>query len=262
MLYLLSLLSIGSVAGFLSGLFGIGGGIVTIPCLNLLGISLAVATATNIIQVFFVSLTNTIQRRKEGAIDFSIAFLMIFSSFVGNVISNLCLNFIKKNGNIELFISIFFIAIMLLLAGVNIYDVIKKHHTKQAAIKLNNKLKYLFVIICGLITGFLMPIMGIGGGFIVVPFLLKVLKFNKNEAVCTANFQMLLVSAFAIINGLFHHAPFNFKIAAVLIVASFFTVRVGSNLSKKISEKSFRLSIATLMLVVASFFITKLLNAP
>jgi uncharacterized membrane protein YfcA len=255
----IALVAIGCISGFLAGLFGIGGGIVTAPAFSMLGVPLEIASATNLLQVLFSSLISSIKRFREKAINFKVVFLIIIFVFLGNICGIKLMVFFKLNHSIDKLIAVFFIIVMFFISIINFYDSLKKNHkTNYIADKLNKNMKIILTTICGFTAGFLMPIMGIGGGVIVVPFLIKVLGFNKNQAVCTSTFQMLISSCFTVVFGYFNNMHFDFLLLIFTLPGSFFAVRFGAKYSKNIPERTFKLLFGFLTLLISLFFVCKI----
>jgi uncharacterized protein len=253
--YLL-LFFLGLCGGFVSGLFGIGGGIVLTPMLSLVGLPLAEASAVSSLQVVFSAITNIFARRKEKAIDYKLGTIIASFGIFGSLLGLSALSLFKKYNSADVFVSIMFVCVMSWLSFVNLKH--KEDKSDKVDVVSLRKIT-IFASFAGVFAGFLVPIMGVGGGFIIVPFLLHYAKFSKNRAVCTSIFQMLITSGFASILSIFVFKTVNVKIAFFVILGAVCSVGLGGRLSKKMPEARFKKLLGLLMLTVAIYFAIKLI---
>ncbi len=247
----LLLIFLGLCGGFVSGLFGIGGGIVLTPMLSLVGLPLAEASAVSSLQVVFSAITNIFARRKEKAIDYKLGTIIASFGILGSLFGLTALSIFKKYNSADIFISIMFVCVMSWLSFVNLKY--KEEKSDKVDVTCLRKIM-IFASFAGVFAGFLVPIMGVGGGFIIVPFLLHYARFSKNRAVCTSIFQMLITSGFATILSIFVFKTVNFKIAFFVILGAVCSVGLGGRLSKKMPEAKFKKLLGLLMLAVAMYF--------
>ncbi len=263
---------LGMASGFISGLFGIGGGIILTPLLAIFGVPLSGAAAISSLQIVFSAAVNLVARRKENAVNYKLGVILAAGSIIGSLSGIAIISIIKKYNGVDLFISLVFIVVLGLLAAVNLKSAfIDSKQNKQSLSpqdyhannlhKTQNLLSLAFLtksFVAGIFAGFLMPIMGVGGGFVIVPFLLYIGKVDKNIAVCTSIFQMLIASCFTSFINVCFIGNIDFKIAFFVITGAIASVNLGGLLSKKTSPELFKKLLGFLMLSVALYFVFKI----
>ncbi len=258
---------LGLTSGFISGLFGIGGGIILTPLLAIFGVPLAGAAAISSLQIVFSAAFNLVARSKEKAVNYKLGLVLAAGSIFGSLTGIAIISIIKKYNGVDLFISLVFVLVLGLLAWLNLKSAFSsksinaQNYHSQSLHKAQNLLSFAFLtksFAAGIFAGFLMPIMGVGGGFVIVPFLLYIGKVDKNVAVCTSIFQMLIASCFTSFINVFFIGNIDFKIALFVIIGAVASVNLGGLVSKKTSPELFKKMLGFLMLSVALYFAFKI----
>ena len=278
------LLSIGGVVGFLSGMFGLGGGFLMTPILIFMGIPTNVAVATSANQIVASSISGTIGYWRQGLVDFKMGGVLLIGSFFGSILGVWIFSRLVVLGQIDTVISILYFAlltsiglIMLIESSQVIRDrvrrktVKRKIHYHNWAHKLPFKMKFykskLYIsaippIIIGFVIGILSATMGIGGTFILIPAMIYFLGMPTSKVIGTSLFQIIFVTALVTLL----HATTTFAVDAVLafflIVASVIGAQLGVLAANKLRGEEIRALLAIIVLGVATKIALDLLVEP
>ena len=278
------LLSIGGVVGFLSGMFGLGGGFLMTPILIFMGIPTNVAVATSANQIVASSISGTIGYWRQGLVDFKMGGVLLVGSFFGSILGVWIFSKLVILGQIDTVISILYFAlltsiglIMLIESSQVIRDrvrrktVKKKIHYHNWAHKLPFKMKFykskLYIsaippIIIGFVIGILSATMGIGGTFILIPAMIYFLGMPTSKVIGTSLFQIIFVTALVTLL----HATTTFAVDAVLafflIIASVIGAQLGVLAANKLRGEEIRALLAIIVLGVATKIALDLLVEP
>ena len=278
------LLSIGGVVGFLSGMFGLGGGFLMTPILIFMGIPTNVAVATSANQIVASSISGTIGYWRQGLVDFKMGGVLLIGSFFGSILGVWIFSRLVVLGQIDTVISILYFAlltsiglIMLIESSQVIRDrvrrktVKRKIHYHNWAHKLPFKMKFykskLYIsaippIIIGFIIGILSATMGIGGTFILIPAMIYFLGMPTSKVIGTSLFQIIFVTALVTLL----HATTTFAVDAVLafflIIASVIGAQLGVLAANKLRGEEIRALLAIIVLGVATKIALDLLVEP
>ena len=278
------LLSIGGVVGFLSGMFGLGGGFLMTPILIFMGIPTNVAVATSANQIVASSISGTIGYWRQGLVDFKMGGILLIGSFFGSILGVWIFSRLVILGQIDTVISILYFAlltsiglIMLIESSQVIRDrvrrktVKRKIHYHNWAHKLPFKMKFykskLYIsaippIIIGFVIGILSATMGIGGTFILIPAMIYFLGMPTSKVIGTSLFQIIFVTALVTLL----HATTTFAVDAVLafflIIASVIGAQLGVLAANKLRGEEIRALLAIIVLGVATKIALDLLVEP
>ena len=278
------LLSIGGVVGFLSGMFGLGGGFLMTPILIFMGIPTNVAVATSANQIVASSISGTIGYWRQGLVDFKMGGVLLIGSFFGSILGVWIFSRLVVLGQIDTVISILYFAlltsiglIMLIESSQVIRDrvrrktVKRKIHYHNWAHKLPFKMKFykskLYIsaippIIIGFVIGILSATMGIGGTFILIPAMIYFLGMPTSKVIGTSLFQIIFVTALVTLL----HATTTFAVDAVLafflIIASVIGAQLGVLAANKLRGEEIRALLAIIVLGVSTKIALDLLVEP
>ncbi len=278
------LLSIGGVVGFLSGMFGLGGGFLMTPILIFMGIPTNVAVATSANQIVASSISGTIGYWRQGLVDFKMGGVLLIGSFFGSILGVWIFSRLVVLGQIDTVISILYFAlltsiglIMLIESSQVIRDrvrrktVKRKIHYHNWAHKLPFKMKFykskLYIsaippVIIGFVIGILSATMGIGGTFILIPAMIYFLGMPTSKVIGTSLFQIIFVTALVTLL----HATTTFAVDAVLafflIIASVIGAQLGVLAANKLRGEEIRALLAIIVLGVATKIALDLLVEP
>lgn len=275
---LFTLLALGAAVGFLSGMFGVGGGFLITPLLILYHIPPAVAVGTGANQVIATSVSGALVHYKRRTIDFKLGAMLFLGGIAGSSLGVSVFALLRRLGQLDLAISILYvvflgiIGLLMLIESVSTLRkarsgapdaedlTIKKSSFQETIGRLPWKMKFgasklyisvIPVLVLGVFIGFLSAIMGVGGGFIMVPAMIYLLKVPTNVVVGTSLFQIIFVSAYTtVIHATANHAV-DIVLAATLMVGGVIGAQYGANIGQKLKGEQLRSLLALLVLSVA-----------
>ena len=267
------LLGIGGIVGVLSGLFGVGGGFLITPMLFFIGIPPAVAVATGANQVVASSISGVLAQFKRKAVDVPMGVVLLIGGMVGSGLGIWVFNLLTKLGQIDLVVQLSYViflgAIGLLMFQESLRTmnrarkpggVKRKLHTHSWVHNLPFKMKfrasglYISVIpplIVGVLVGILAAIMGVGGGFIMVPAMIYLLGMPTKVVIGTSLFQIIFVTAFTTFMHAITNQSVDVMLAMMLIVGGVFGAQIGSRIGAKMKAEQLRILLALLVIGVA-----------
>lgn len=282
---MLLLLGLGAAVGFISGLFGVGGGFLLTPLLIFIGIPPAVAVATQGPQIAASSLTGSLHSWRRRALDFKLAGVLIVGGIAGTFLGVLFFNQMRRIGQLETVIAISYVVLLggigLLIFMESSRALARSHSGKVTPVRragrhqwyegLPFKMRFhrsgLYISVIPLVVmsvfiGFVGAVLGIGGGFILVPALIYIFRVPANVVVGTSLFQILFsMIAATILHAVSSHAVDMF-LAILLIIGGVFGAQFGARTGAKLRSDVFRLLLALLILAVAARFASDIVTRP
>jgi uncharacterized membrane protein YfcA len=282
---LLVLLAMGGAVGFLSGMFGVGGGFLITPLLIFYNIPPAIAVATGANQVIASSISGAIAHFKRGTLDIKLGTVLFLGGAVGSSVGAFAFALLRSLGQLDLFISIFYVIFLGAVGGTMLLEsvrtirrnrggaapALKKSGQHNWIHKLPLKMRFrtskLFVSVIpvlglGAAIGFLAAIMGVGGGFIMVPALIYLLKVPTNVVVGTSLFQIIFVSAYTTIVHATANQTVDVVLALLLMIGGVAGAQYGAKAGQKLRGEQLRALLALLVLAVALRLAFDLFVAP
>ncbi len=269
------LLAMGAAVGFLSGLFGVGGGFLITPLLIFYNIPPAIAVATGANQVIGTSFSGALSHMKRGTLDFKLGFMLLAGGIVGSTAGVYVFSLLRSLGQLDLFISILYVVLLGSVGGLMLVEslntlrasrgeapkTLKKSGQHNWIHRLPLKMRFrtskLFVsvipiLVIGTVIGFLSSIMGVGGGFIMVPALIYLLRVPTNVVVGTSLFQIIFTSAYTTLV----HASTNYTVdvvlALLLMIGGVAGAQYGVKAGQKLRGEQLRALLALMVLAVAA----------
>lgn len=282
------ILSIGMSIGLLSGLFGVGGGFLITPILMMLGIPPTVAAASGASQMVGASASGTYTHWKLGNVDFKMGIYLLIGSFLGGVAGVYAVSILKSLGNADFIIKLTYVLIPLFIGTYMAFESLQSMRKAKSHAggeersqepsgfkkflrslplqtdfeKSGVRHSLLLPITIGILVGLLAAIMGVGGGFIMVPIMLYVLDMPILVVVGTSLFQVL----FTVIEVTFLSAYTNHTVdlilALLMLVGSSIGAQLGTKLSKKMDAEQLKILLALLILAVGIKVLTELTLSP
>ena len=266
------ILAIGLAIGFISGMFGVGGGFLTTPLLIFIGIPPAVAVATQSNQLVAASVSGVLAHWRRRNVDFKLGIVMLLGGGIGSAIGVALFAKLKALGQIDLVISLTYVLFLGLVAALMMIDNFKvlvlrrnvamrrKLHEHNALHRLPLRMRFprsrlyisaLLPLGIGFVGGLMVAIMGIGGGFILVPAMIYLLGMPIGLVAGTSLFQIIFTTGITtFLQAITTHAV-DIVLAAVLIVGGVIGAQIGTRLSHLLKPEYARLSHALIVLVVA-----------
>ena len=277
------LLGLGLVVGFLSGMFGTGGGFLMTPLLIFIGIPPPVAVATEANQITAASVSGFLAHWRRGNVDLRMGAVLVVSGVIGSGLGVLLFRKLRQIGQIDEFISILFVvflgAVGILMAAESGRSIIRRWkghspgrmhahywvHGLPFKMRFRKSKLYISVLVpagIGLFVGVLSAVMGVGGGFIMIPAMIYILGMPTSIVVGTSLFQIIFVTA----NSTLLHAGTNqtvdIVLALVLLLGAVVGAQFGSRLGARLRGEELRILLAILVLLVCAKLAHDLLVAP
>lgn len=270
----LVLLAMGAAVGFLSGMFGVGGGFLITPLLIFYNIPPAIAVATGANQVIASSFSGALAHLKRGTLDFKLGTMLMIGGIFGSTGGIYVFALLRSIGQLELFISLLYVILLGSVGSLmmveslnairsnrgNVAPGLKKSGQHNWIHRLPLKMRFraskLFVsaipvLALGTGIGFLSSIMGVGGGFIMIPALIYLLKVPTNVVVGTSLFQIIIISAYTTIVHATTNQTVDIVLAFVLMVGGVAGAQYGAKAGQKLRGEQLRALLALLVLAVA-----------
>ena len=275
------LISLGIGIGFISGLFGIGGGFITSPLLILVGIPPAVAVGTTTVQVFASTSTGVMSHFQKKNIDYQISFTMIVGGIFGTLTGVLLLSSLKNIGLIDNYLNAIYIILLLGTAMFILYETAKinliyknkkfKLHQHSWIHGLPIKIKYrkskLYISILaplsiGYLIGMLTGLTGIGGGFILIPCMIYILGMKTISVIGSSLLNITVVALISLFLQIYINQNIDFVLAIFLIISSSIGAAIASRIIDKFDQEDLKVLFGVLLVIIASFLIYDLFKTP
>lgn len=270
----LLIVALGGLTGILSGLFGVGGGFLTTPLLIFYGIPPTVAAASAATQVTGASVSGVFAHSRRGGVDYRMGAVMVGGGVFGAMIGALLFRFFQSIGQIDVVINILYVVMLGTIGSLMLRealeaikpDMIKKrnapkrrHHPLVAALPMRWRfyrsglyISPLAPLILGVLVGILTMLMGVGGGFILVPAMLYILGMSGNVVVGTSLFQILFVTMVTTMTHALTTKAVDIVLAGLLLLGSVMGAQFGTQIALKARPEILRLILAAIVLVVAA----------
>ncbi len=270
---ILLLLAMGGAVGFLSGLFGVGGGFLITPLLIFTGIPPAVAVATGANQVVASSFSGMLANWKRS-VDFKLGAVLIAGGLLGSVPGVELFRLLNIRGQIDLVISLAYVAFLGSIGSLMLAESVRsirrastpgmgrrKLHRHLWMHGLPLKMRFrpsrlyisaIPVLVIGVVGGLLASIMGVGGGFILVPAMIYLLGMPTNVVIGTSLFQITCVASVATILHAINTQAVDVVLALILIVSGVIGSQWGARVGLKLKAEQLRGLLALLVLLVGA----------
>jgi uncharacterized membrane protein YfcA len=276
------LLSIGFIAGILSGMFGVGGGFMTTPILILGGVPPAVAVGSEANHIVGSSLTGFLNYFRRKNVDTLMGLILLIGGVMGSTSGVYLFRFLAVKGRIEEVISF---AYILFLAVVGLYMLLESLRTRKKKksgnlmklhvhgwihglpfrIKFRRSKLYISIIpplLISFVVGILASIMGVGGGFILVPAMIYLLGMSTQVVIGTSLMQVLFVSITSTIMHAYVNQTVDVILSALLLFGGVLGVQMGALIVQKISGEVLRMLLGIIIICLSLFLISNLIINP
>lgn len=282
-----SILLLGTLVGFLSGVFGVGGGFLTTPFLIFMGLPPAIAVGTQANQLVAASLSGVLGHWKRGNVDFKMGLVMFAGSLTGSMIGVVIFRILQHLGQIDLVISFLYIGLLgtmgIMMLVESTMAVLKKgkeggskkassrlyHHPLLLALPYKMRFPrskiYVSALIpagIGFIGGLMVSIMGIGGGFLLVPAMIYILGMPTLLVAGTSLFQICLTTMIATMMHAIASHTVDLVLASMLIVGGVIGVQLGVRVARRLKGAYARVILSLLLLMVSFHLVGELFIKP
>ena len=276
------LLGLGGIVGILSGMFGVGGGFLMTPLLFFIGIPPAVAVATEANQIVASSFSAVLAHLRRKTVDLRMGTVLLVGGLIGSALGVWVFNILRSMGQVDLLVKLSYVIFLGAIGGLMFIESLntirntrkgkapkRKHHTWIHALPFKMKFRtsglYISVIppaLVGVFVGVLSAIMGVGGGFIMVPAMIYLLGMPTKVVVGTSLFQIIFVTAFTTLL----HATTNYTVdmilAVLLLVGGVVGAQVGARIGVYLKAEQLRILLAVMVLLVCGKLALDLLIEP
>jgi uncharacterized protein len=279
------LLALGGAAGLLAGMFGVGGGFLATPLLIFVGIPPAVAVASQANQVVANSVSSLQVQLRRGNVDIRMGLVLLLGGMMGSGGGVWLFTYLKRIGQVDFVIAVTYVVMLSAIGLLMLYESATtyirrrrnpeaprgKLHTHYLVHRLPFKLRFyksklyisaLLPIGLGFIIGILSAILGVGGGFVLVPAMIYLLGMPTTVVIGTSNFQILFVAANVTFLQAASNGTVDIVLALLLIVGGVVGAPIGSRIAARLPGVVLRGLMAVLVLAVAAELLTELLRTP
>ncbi len=281
----LVIVALGALTGILSGMFGVGGGFLTTPLLIFYGVPPTVAAASAASQVTGASVSGDFAHSRRGGVDYHMGAVMVAGGVLGTGIGAVLFRVLQELGQIDTVINVLYVVLLGTIGGLMARESLAALRAQQAGVPLparkrrhhplvaNLPLRWRFYrsglyispfapLALGVITGVLTMLMGIGGGFVLVPAMLYILGMSASVVVGTSLFQILFVTMATTMMHALTTKAVDIVLAVLLLLGSVSGAQLGAQLAQRFPAERLRLALAGIVLVVAFRLLLGLLWRP
>lgn len=265
---------LGGLTGILSGLFGVGGGFLTTPLLIFYGIPPTVAAASAATQVTGASVSGVLAHSRRKGVDYRMGGVLVAGGMVGALIGAGLFSVLQALGQIDVVISILYVLLLGSIGSLMMREAVnalrpgllgkgpqvrkRRHHPLVASLPYRWRfyasglyISPLAPLILGMLVGILTMLMGVGGGFLLVPAMLYILGMSGNVVVGTSLFQILFVTMVTTMTHALTTKAVDLVLAALLLLGSVLGAQFGTQIALKARPELLRLALATLVILIA-----------
>ena len=266
------LLGLGGCVGLLSGLFGVGGGFLMTPLLILIGIPPAVAVATEANQIVASSFSGVLAHWRRRTVDFKMGLVLLAGGLVGSAIGVQIFSLLRELGQVELLVSLCYVVFLGVVGALMFWESLRallrtragkppkrRQHTWMQGLPLRMRFRqsklYISAIppfVIGLSVGILAAIMGVGGGFIMVPAMIYLLGMATTVVVGTSLFQIMFVTGATTLLHAIYNNTVDAVLAVLLLLGGVIGTQIGVRLGPKLRAEQLRILLAALVLAVCA----------
>jgi uncharacterized membrane protein YfcA len=283
----LLIFSLGILVGLLSGIFGVGGGFLMTPLLIMIGIPPTVAAASDSNQIVGASTSGTLAHYRLGNVDFKMGILLLIGGVTGGTVGVQIIKILRAVGNADFLIKITYVLMLGFVGSYMFVESLQALRKKKAVqeeqpvakesryARMLSKLPWqtdfetsgvrlsvLMPLGLGVFVGILAAIMGVGGGFIMVPVMVYLLRMPMHVVVGTSLFQILFTCIDVTIMQAYSNHTVDFVLALLLLLGSTLGAQFGAKISKKLGGDQLKILLASIVLLVMVKMLLSLLLTP
>ena len=278
------ILAMGGGIGFLSGLFGVGGGFLMTPLLIFIGVPAPVAVGTEANQIVASSVSGVLAHWRRGNVDFKMGSILLVGGFVGSSAGVVLFKYLQFIGQIDLVIKLSFIIFLGIIGSLMFWEsirtIIRSHnpasrrrklhqhnwlHGLPLKVRFRKSKLYISAILpfaIGAVVGVLSAIMGVGGGFIMVPAMIYLLGMPTSVVIGTSLFQIIFVTANVTFLQALTVQTVDILLAILLLAGAVIGAQFGSKYSVRMKGEQLRALLAIMVLGVCIKIIVDLVTKP
>ena len=265
---------LGCGVGMLSGMLGVGGGFLTTPLLIIYGVPPTVAAASAASQVTGASVSGVFAHVRRGGVDFKMGGVLVAGGMAGSLAGAWIFRLLQASGQIDVVIAVIYVLMLGFIGGLMARESLqsiaaarsgapprarkRRHHPLVAALPMRTRfyasglyISPLAPLLLGFLTGIITILLGVGGGFIMVPAMLYLLGMGTSVVVGTSLYQTLFVTAVATMVHATTTKAVDIVLAALLLLGSVVGAQLGARLASQVRPDYLRLGLAVIVLLLA-----------
>ena len=280
----LIIIALGMGVGFLSGMFGVGGGFLMTPLLVFTGIPSTVAVATTLSHVTASSMSGALAQWRQQGIDFVMAGVMLGGGIFGTLAGVWLFALMRRQGQMDLIVALAYVLMLGSIGTIMLRESLATLKAYRSGItpsrrpmqrgwiqilpfKMRFRQSRLYIsvippIIIGFVVGALSAIMGIGGGFIIVPAMIYILRMPTNVVMGTSLAQIIAVTAITTVLQATSNYAVDIVLAGLLVIGGVVGAQLGVRAGAKLRGEQLRLLLAVIVLAVAAGLAWQLVAPP
>lgn len=278
------LLGLGGLVGVLSGMFGVGGGFLMTPLLFFIGIPPAVAVATEANQIVASSFSGVLAHLKRKTVDLKMGTILLIGGLIGAALGVWIFNYLKSLGQVDLLVKLCYVVFLGIIGSLMFVESLnairrarnsgpvstkRRERTWVHALPFKMRFRtsglYISVIppaMVGLFVGVLAAIMGVGGGFVMVPAMIYILGMPTKVVVGTSLFQIIFVTGFTTLLHATTNYTVDMALAVLLLVGGVIGAQIGARVGVYLKAEQLRILLAIMVLGVCAKLALDLLIMP
>lgn len=274
---ILLVIGMGALVGFLSGMFGVGGGFLMTPLLIFAGVPPAVAVATESNEITAASVSGALAHWRRGGVDFKMGAVLISGGAVGSFIGAQVFTMLRALGQVDLMISLAYVFFLGSVGSLMFFESVRaiirqkrgiapklkpredRHkswvHSLPLKMRFRKSRLYISALLpffIGMFVGVLAAIMGVGGGFVMVPAMIYILGMPTNVVVGTSLFQIIFVTALTTVFHSVNTQTVDILLAILLLFGAVIGAQVGARVGLKLKGEQLRAMLALMVLLVCA----------
>lgn len=268
-------IGMGAIVGFLSGMFGVGGGFLMTPLLIFAGVPPAVAVATESNEITAASVSGALAHWRRQGIDVKMGAVLIVGGAVGSFLGAQVFTYLRTLGQVDLMISLAYVLFLGLVGGLMFWESVRailrqrsgyvppkipredRHkawiHALPFKMRFRKSRLYISALLplaIGMFVGVLAAIMGVGGGFVMVPAMIYILGMPTNVVIGTSLFQIIFVTALTTIFHSVNTQTVDIFMAILLLFGAVVGAQAGARVGLKLQGEQLRALLALMVLMV------------
>jgi uncharacterized membrane protein YfcA len=271
------ILLLGLMTGFLAGMFGIGGGFLATPLLMFIGIPPAIAVSTSTNQIIASSVSGLLGHLRKGNVDIKMGIFLVVGGFVGSTFGVSIFKILQKTGHTDIVVSLIYVIFLGSISITMLIDSIKALVTKRYGVtwekdpnsnlekfltkidslpwqchfpKSNIEISVIVPIVLSIGVGILVSLMGIGGGFLMIPAMIYILRMPSAVVVGTSLFQIIFIASNTTFLQAITNNTVDIVLAFLMIISSAIGAQIGTRSVYKFNPDSLRIFLSLLILGV------------
>ena len=282
---IVTLIGMGGLVGFMSGMFGVGGGFLMTPLLIFIGIPPAVAVATEANQIVASSVSGGLACWRRRAVDVPMGLILMAGGIAGSYAGVQLFKLLRQIGQVDLLISMSYVVFLTIIGGLMLRESLQAisasrrgqpirarrpgQHSWILGLPLRMRFRqsklYISVIppiLIGFFVGMMSAIMGVGGGFIMVPAMIYLLRMPTNVVIGTSLFQIIFVTASVTILHAVENQTVDILLALLLMIGGVIGAQFGAIAGQRLRGEQLRALLAIIVLGVGIKLLVDLLTQP